>query len=172
MVALSFWCVRPWGPPDPPLWRALLVSPPSFIESVPVKHRRATLPAFWACEVEIGIGGVTGVTPSFVVALSRSRIERRGHHRRAPALKAREAAAQVAIVEVSFREGRIVNVLGVRPKREIDMRGHKTGGGQGGTPNKVTTSGWEAIGLAFEGLGGVAALTAWAEHPTEFYTRV
>ena len=53
------------------------------------------------------------------------------------------------------------------------MRGLKTGGRQKGTPNKVTASAREAIELAFQGLGGVEALTTWAKgNPNEFYTRV
>ena len=53
------------------------------------------------------------------------------------------------------------------------MRGMKTGGRQKGTPNKMTASAREAIEMAFDGLGGVPALTAWAKcHKTEYYTRI
>lgn len=39
-----------------------------------------------------------------------------------------------------------------------------------GVPNKLTASAREAYQAAFEGLGGVQALTIWAgENPTEFY---
>lgn len=52
--------------------------------------------------------------------------------------------------------------------------GHpKWGGRKKGASNKVTTSAKEAIELAFQGLGGVKALTTWAKkNPNEFYTRV
>ena len=47
------------------------------------------------------------------------------------------------------------------------------GGRQRGTASKVTSSAREAIELAFEGLGGVATLTAWAkENQTDFFTRI
>ena len=53
------------------------------------------------------------------------------------------------------------------------MRGRKTGGRLKGTPNKMTGAVREAIEKAFDGMGGVDALTAWAkEHPTEFYSRI
>ena len=46
----------------------------------------------------------------------------------------------------------------------------KTGGRKKGTPNKTTTSAREAMALAFEGIGGVSQLKAWAlENQTEFY---
>lgn len=42
-----------------------------------------------------------------------------------------------------------------------------------GTPNKVTVEVKQAIALAFEGIGGVAKLTAWAKkNPALFYTKV
>ena len=51
--------------------------------------------------------------------------------------------------------------------------GCKTGGWTKGTPNKLTASAREAIELAFEGLGGVQALTDWAAaNKSEFYGRV
>jgi hypothetical protein len=53
------------------------------------------------------------------------------------------------------------------------VRGRKTGGRAKGTPNKVTASAREAIELAFDGLGGVGALTEWARaNKGEFYTRI
>jgi hypothetical protein len=46
----------------------------------------------------------------------------------------------------------------------------KTGGRKKGAPNKVTTQAKEAFNLAFEGMGGVTALTDWGnENKTEFY---
>ena len=51
--------------------------------------------------------------------------------------------------------------------------GHpKTGGRVKGTPNKNTASCKEALQLAFEGIGGVPALTEWGrqdENRGEFY---
>ncbi|HYF57163.1 MAG TPA: hypothetical protein VEA41_23135 [Salinarimonas sp.] len=48
--------------------------------------------------------------------------------------------------------------------------GRKTGGRQKGTPNKNTAAVKEALGAAFEGLGGVDRLTSWArDNETEFY---
>jgi hypothetical protein len=39
-----------------------------------------------------------------------------------------------------------------------------------GVPNRLTTAAREAFQMAFEGLGGVPALTQWAqENPTDFY---
>jgi hypothetical protein len=39
-----------------------------------------------------------------------------------------------------------------------------------GSVNKTTAAAKEALSLAFEGIGGVQRLTAWAEEqPTEFY---
>lgn len=39
-----------------------------------------------------------------------------------------------------------------------------------GIPNKATQKANEAFDLAFEGIGGVPALTVWAaENPTEFF---
>ncbi|MGE5621410.1 MAG: hypothetical protein ACM3VY_00125 [Candidatus Bathyarchaeota archaeon] len=49
-------------------------------------------------------------------------------------------------------------------------RGMKTGGRKKGTPNKTTGTVRHALVLAFEGLGGVPALQAWAKkNPTEFF---
>lgn len=46
----------------------------------------------------------------------------------------------------------------------------KTGGRAPGTPNKATASVKEALSLAFDGVGGVPALKAWAmDHPGDFY---
>lgn len=48
--------------------------------------------------------------------------------------------------------------------------GRKTGGRVKGVPNKNTTAVKEALQAAFEGIGGVKRLIAWAqEEPTEFY---
>ena len=48
--------------------------------------------------------------------------------------------------------------------------GRKTGGRQRGTPNRSTASAKAALQEAFEGMGGVAALTDWGkENRTEFY---
>jgi hypothetical protein len=48
--------------------------------------------------------------------------------------------------------------------------GRKTGGRKKGVPNKNTTAVKEALQAAFEGIGGVPRLIAWAqEEPTEFY---
>lgn len=47
--------------------------------------------------------------------------------------------------------------------------GRKTGGRTAGTPN-LTTETKEALERAFEGIGGVSALTAWAkDNPSAFY---
>lgn len=52
-------------------------------------------------------------------------------------------------------------------------KGERRGGRQKGTPNKLTADARQAVALAFQGVGGVEALTQWAhEHPTEFFTRV
>jgi hypothetical protein len=49
-------------------------------------------------------------------------------------------------------------------------QGYKTGGRQKGTPNRVTSAAREAMQLAFEGIGGVDALTTWAKkNQTEFF---
>lgn len=49
-------------------------------------------------------------------------------------------------------------------------KGRKTGGRKAGTPNKLTAKVRDNFAQTFEALGGVEALTAWAEqHPTEFY---
>lgn len=48
--------------------------------------------------------------------------------------------------------------------------GERRGGRQKGTPNKVTVEVKEALQAAFEGIGGVPKLQAWAkEEPGEFY---
>lgn len=48
--------------------------------------------------------------------------------------------------------------------------GKKTGGRKKGTPNKVTVSVKSALSMAFEGIGGVGQLQAWARaNETEFY---
>ena len=50
------------------------------------------------------------------------------------------------------------------------MRGHKTGGRQVGTPNKVTSVFKDAVCTVYEDIGGNAAFAEWAkENPTEFY---
>lgn len=49
-------------------------------------------------------------------------------------------------------------------------KGIKTGGRKAGTPNKTTAAVKEAMSLAFEGIGGVPALQAWAaKNPDLFY---
>jgi len=49
-------------------------------------------------------------------------------------------------------------------------KGVKTGGRVAGTPNKTTSHVKEALIEAFEGMGGIESLRAWAEaEPTEFY---
>lgn len=50
-------------------------------------------------------------------------------------------------------------------------KGHKRYGGRAkGTPNKVTASVKEGLELAWQGIGGVEHLTAWArENPSDFY---
>lgn len=46
----------------------------------------------------------------------------------------------------------------------------KLGGRKKGTPNKKTTAVKEALQEAFEGMGGVKSLMAWAKtEPGEFY---
>jgi hypothetical protein len=48
--------------------------------------------------------------------------------------------------------------------------GIRYGGRKKGTPNKSTALVKEALELAFDGIGGVPALIAWAKRePTEFY---
>lgn len=48
--------------------------------------------------------------------------------------------------------------------------GRKTGGRQKGTPNKTTVAVKKALEQAFDGLGGVPSLIAWAKsEPAEFY---
>jgi len=50
------------------------------------------------------------------------------------------------------------------------MRGHKTGGRQVGTPNKVTSAFKDAIRFVYQDIGGHTAFAEWAkENPTEFY---
>ncbi len=51
------------------------------------------------------------------------------------------------------------------------QKGHKKHGGRKkGTPNKTTASVKEALRMAFDEMGGVAALKRWAkENLTEFY---
>ncbi len=49
-------------------------------------------------------------------------------------------------------------------------KGKKTGGRTSGTPNKLTQDVKEAFQLAFDGSGGVQALTDWAiSNPNLFY---
>lgn len=49
-------------------------------------------------------------------------------------------------------------------------KGKKTGGRIAGTPNKLTKSAREAFALAFDEMGGLEKLAAWAKaNPTEFY---
>ena len=49
-------------------------------------------------------------------------------------------------------------------------RGMKTGGRQPDLPNKTTVAAKHALQLAFDGAGGVDALTQWArENRSEFY---
>lgn len=48
--------------------------------------------------------------------------------------------------------------------------GERRGGRQKGTPNKTTVAVKEALEAAFQGIGGVPRLQAWAEkEPGEFY---
>ena len=48
-----------------------------------------------------------------------------------------------------------------------------TVGRKAGVPNKITAACREAIQLAFEGIGGVEALIAWAKkNRTQFYTKI
>jgi len=50
------------------------------------------------------------------------------------------------------------------------MRGHKTGGRQVGTLNKVTAIFKDAVRTVYEDIGGNEAFAEWAkENPTEFY---
>ena len=49
-------------------------------------------------------------------------------------------------------------------------QGHKTGGRQAGTPNKVTTAFKDAVRIVYEDIGGHKAFAAWAkENPGDFY---
>jgi len=49
----------------------------------------------------------------------------------------------------------------------------KTGGRTKGTPNKKTREAKDAISAAFDGIGGVKALTKWAkENQAAFYTSI
>lgn len=48
--------------------------------------------------------------------------------------------------------------------------GQKTGGRQKGTPNKTTVAVKEALNTVFANVGGVEAMTTWAQaNETEFY---
>ena len=48
--------------------------------------------------------------------------------------------------------------------------GERRGGRKPGTPNKITKGVREALTVAFDRVGGVAALVRWGkENPTEFY---
>lgn len=48
--------------------------------------------------------------------------------------------------------------------------GHKTGGRQAGTPNRITRAFREAVQVAYDAIGGDEAFAAWARaNPTEFY---
>jgi hypothetical protein len=48
--------------------------------------------------------------------------------------------------------------------------GHKTGGRQRGTPNKVTTAFKDAVRTVYKDIGGNAAFAQWAQdNPTDFY---
>jgi hypothetical protein len=48
--------------------------------------------------------------------------------------------------------------------------GHKTGGRQQGTPNRITTAFKQAVQIVYDDIGGHAAFAAWArENQTEFY---
>lgn len=50
------------------------------------------------------------------------------------------------------------------------MKGKKTGGRVTGSVNKVTASVKNALQIAFQGQGGIDALTEWArQNPAEFY---
>jgi hypothetical protein len=52
-------------------------------------------------------------------------------------------------------------------------KGRKTGGRLPGSANKLTLEAKEAIEIAFEGIGGVEELMAWARtHRTTFYGRI
>jgi len=49
-------------------------------------------------------------------------------------------------------------------------KGFKTGGRTSGTPNKVSASARDALLKAFDQLGGIEALVAWARtDPAQFY---
>lgn len=53
------------------------------------------------------------------------------------------------------------------------MSGNRGKGRPKGVPNKRTAKAMEAIEMAFEGLGGVSALQAWAQtNPDAFYGQV
>ncbi|MSQ69661.1 MAG: hypothetical protein EXR27_00015 [Betaproteobacteria bacterium] len=48
--------------------------------------------------------------------------------------------------------------------------GHKTGGRQRGTPNRITRSFREAVQIAYDAIGGDEAFATWArENSGEFY---
>ena len=49
-------------------------------------------------------------------------------------------------------------------------QGHKTGGRQQGTPNKITTVFKDAVRIVYDDIGGHSAFAAWAkDNPGEFY---
>lgn len=49
-------------------------------------------------------------------------------------------------------------------------QGHKTGGRQKGSLNRVTTAFKDAVRIVYDDIGGHSAFAAWArENPTEFY---
>ena len=59
------------------------------------------------------------------------------------------------------------------PRWATCVKPGNTVGRKPGVPNKITAECREAIQLAFEGIGGVEALTVWAkENRTNFYTKV
>lgn len=48
--------------------------------------------------------------------------------------------------------------------------GHKTGGRQPGTPNKITAAFKDAVRCVYSDIGGDTAFAEWArENPTDFY---
>lgn len=60
-----------------------------------------------------------------------------------------------------------------KPSKPFQKGRKKTAGRKLGTPNVVTVEVKRAISLAFEGIGGVGSLTAWAKkNPALFYTKV
>lgn len=67
-------------------------------------------------------------------------------------------------------DGRVKNVI-----RNLPMQDGKVlpGPGRGKTPNRITGEAKKMIGLAFEGIGGLPGLMAWArDNRTAFYTQV